>query len=282
MQGFQQFIRERQYLHNVSPRTLEWYENSFRWLPCEDPTQAQLNEVVIQMRERGRKATGCNCVSRAINSYLHWRNAGDAKCSPACKHPKILHLKEPHLVLPTFTAVQVTRLVTWKPQKKHERRLHLLVLFLLDTGCRISEALTLRVRDIDFDNLLVTLNGKGDKQRVVPFSFELRKVMFRYCQQFARTPERLLFANNTETELARYNVLRNVKALCLKLGFEAPRRTLHSFRHTFSINYLRRGGSVFHLQKCLGHSTLEMTKRYANLSTADIQAVHQRISLLSK
>ena len=51
---------------------------------------------------------------------------------------------------------------------------------------------------------------------------------------------------------------------------------------TFAVNYLRRGGSVFHLQKVLGHSTLEMTRRYANLVTADLQAVHERVSLLAK
>jgi integrase len=68
---------------------------------------------------------------------------------------------------------------------------------------------------------------------------------------------------------------------CKRLGFDPPARTLHSFRHSFALNYLRRGGSVFHLQKVLGHSTLEMTRRYANLVTADLQAVHQRVSLLS-
>jgi hypothetical protein len=44
---------------------------------------------------------------------------------------------------------------------------------------------------------------------------------------------------------------------------------------------LRHGGSVFHLQKVLGHSTLEMARRYANLVTADLQAVHERVSLLA-
>jgi len=53
---------------------------------------------------------------------------------------------------------------------------------------------------------------------------------------------------------------------------------MHAFRHTFAVNYLHRGGSVFHLQKCLGHSTLEMTRRYGNLMTEDLQAVHQRVS----
>jgi integrase/recombinase XerD len=272
MQRFQQFIRERQYLHNVSPRTLEWYANSLRWLPSETPSQEQLNEAVLRMRERGLKATGCNCAIRAINCYLRW--SGSAL--------KIQPLKEPHLVLPTFTDAHVKRIVAWKPKGEYPRRLHLLTLFLLDTGCRISEALTLRVRDIDFDNLLVTLDGKGRKQRVVPFSFELRKAMFRYCKDTKRTVEELLFASRTETVLSRNNVLRDVKLLCKELGFEPPRRTLHAFRHTFAVNYLRRGGSVFHLQKVLGHSSLEMTRRYANLVTADLQAMHERVSLLAK
>ena len=131
------------------------------------------------------------------------------------------------------------------------------------------------------DNLLVTLDGKGRKQRVVPLSFELRKVMFRYCKDFNRTVDSLLFANRSQTKLTRRNVLRDAKLLCQRLGFDPPARTLHAFRHTFAVNYLRRGGSVFHLQKVLGHSTLEMTRRYANLVTADLQAVHQKISLLA-
>ena len=75
-------------------------------------------------------------------------------------------------------------------------------------------------------------------------------------------------------------MLRAVKNHCDRLGFQPPARTLHAFRHTFAVNYIRRGGSVFHLQKVLGHSTLEMTRRYANLVTADLQAVHEKVSLL--
>jgi len=178
MQGFQQFIRERQYLHNVTPATLEWYKNSLRWLPCEMPTQDQLNDAVMRMREKGCKATGCNSAIRAINAYLRWSS------SPL----KIRPLKEPQIILPTFTDAQVKRLVAYRSKRRCQRRLHLLTLFLLDTGCRISEALGLRVREIDFDNLLVTLDGKGRKQRVVPFSFELRKALFRYITESGRTP----------------------------------------------------------------------------------------------
>ena len=136
------------------------------------------------------------------------------------------------------------------------------------------------MRDIDFENLLATLDGKGRKQRVVPFSFELRKAMFRYCKDFDRTPDSLLFATRMQTKLLRRNVLRNVKLLCKSLGFDPPARTVHAMRHSFAVNYLRKGGSVFHLQKVLGHSTLDMTRLYAQLVTADLQAVHERVSLL--
>jgi integrase/recombinase XerD len=280
---FEQFIRERQYLANVTPATIDWYKNSLKWLSTPSPSQDDLKDAVIRMRSKGLKPTGCNSAIQALNSYAHWVHAGsDTKCGSGCRHPKIAHLRVPDLVLPTFTEQEIRLLVAWKPKGKYQRRLHLLILFLLDTGCRISEALTLRVSEIDFENLLVTLDGKGRKQRVVPFSFELRKAMFRYCKESNRTPDCLLFANRTQTKLGRRNVLRDVKLLCKKLGFTAPARTLHAFRHTFAVSYLRRGGSVFHLQKVLGHSTLEMTRRYANLVTADLQAVHERVSLLSR
>jgi len=279
--GFAEFIRERQLLSNVSPSTLEWYHYSFKWLRTESPSQDELKDAVLRMREKGLKATGCNSAIRAINTYMHWASIGlEVKCGPACKHPKIAQLKEPQLVLPTFTEQQIRLLVAWKPKGPYQRRLHLLIMFLLDTGCRISEALDLNVSDIDFENMLTTLDGKGRKQRVVPFSFELRKTLFRYCKESSRTPELLLFSNRTQTKLGRRNVLRDVKLLCRKLGFTPPSRTLHAFRHTFAVFYLRRGGSVFHLQKVLGHSTLEMTRRYLNLVTSDLQAVHERVSLL--
>jgi integrase/recombinase XerD len=252
-------------------------------LPSETPTQDELKNTVLRMREKGLKETGANAAIRAINSYLHWNSGSDRKCGAGCTHPRISQLKEPQNILPTLSEAQVRLIVGWKPGKSfHRRRLHLLTLVLLDCGCRISEALGLRVRDVDMENLLITLDGKGRKQRIVPFSFALRRALYRFIADFNLKPEGLLFATREGTDVLRMSALRSVKWLCEQLGFTPPGRTLHSFRHTFAVNYLRRGGSVFHLQKVLGHSSLEMTRRYANLVTADLQAVHERVSLLSK
>jgi integrase/recombinase XerD len=282
MDRFTEFIRERQYLHNVSPATISWYSHAFKWLPSESPTQHDLKDTVLRMREKGLKETGCNAAIRAINAYLHWNSGAERKCGPGCTHPRISQLKEPQNVLPTLTEAQIRMLVHWKPKAKHfyERRVHLLALLLLDTGCRITEALTLRVGDVDLENMLITFDGKGRKQRIVPFSFAMRKALHRYVADFACKPDSLLFATRQETPVRRITALRSLKLLCEQLGFAPPARTAHAFRHSFAIGYLRRGGSVFHLQKMLGHASLEMTRRYVNMTTADLQAVHERVSLL--
>jgi site-specific recombinase XerD len=53
-------------------------------------------------------------------------------------------------------------------------------------------------------------------------------------------------------------------------------------RHSFAIAYLRDGGDVFRLQRILDHSKLDMTRRYVNRQTEDLQIVHQRLSLLAQ
>src|SRR2546426_10447632 len=145
------------------------------------------------------------------------------------------------------------------------------------TGARISEALGLKWSDVDFDNLLVTLHGKGSKDRKVPFSVDLRRLLVKF--QHSHSP--YVFATMNGTALDRHVAARDVRKLCKRLEIKRPERVLHAFRHTFSVNYVRKGGSVFHLQKALGHSSLDMTKRYASLNTDDLSAVHQRLSLLA-
>ncbi len=265
---FEQFIKERRYLANVSPRTIEWYEQSLHWLSNPAPDVAALKDFVMRMRGAGLKASSCNCRIRAANAYLRW----------AGLPLKVPRMKEEQRILPTFSLEDVQKIMRWKPADFCGMRLHVFVLLLTDTGCRSGEATALCWAHVDFDNLLLKLHGKGAKDRLVPFSFELRRLLYRW-RQFNQWD--IVFPTRQGQFMGRRNELRGVKLLCKRLGIVAPARTIHAFRHTFAVNYLRRGGSVFHLQKVLGHSSLEMTRRYANLVTADLSAVHERLSLLS-
>jgi integrase len=91
---------------------------------------------------------------------------------------KLSPLKFEKRLIETLTDKQMRALLTIKPKHFDQWRLHAIVCLLLDAGLRIEEALTLRRGDLDFDNLLVTVFGKGRKERRIPFSFELRKTNY--------------------------------------------------------------------------------------------------------
>jgi integrase/recombinase XerD len=284
MMQFEEFLTERQYLLNVSADTLAWYRRALRRLPSANPTAADLKSVTMEMRKRGNNASGCNGVAQAINAYLHWKSGAEDKCGSGCKqHLRMARMIETKRVMPTFSTDAIHRLVSYepKPAVQKDRRLHLLTLLLLDIGCRISEALDIRVGDVDFDASVIVLNGKGRKQRKVPFSFALRKAIYRFVKDFRLQPDSFLFVTANGRPIMRRNSLRSIQRHCLKLGFKPPERTQHAFRHTFAINYLRRGGSEFRLQKVLGHSTLEMTQHYSSVALSDLQEIHEDISLLN-
>src|SRR5260370_29815886 len=71
MNVFIEVTRERRYLHNVSPATLSWYTHALKWLPSESPTQIELKDTVLRMRDMCLKATGGKAAIIATNAYLH-------------------------------------------------------------------------------------------------------------------------------------------------------------------------------------------------------------------
>lgn len=222
------------------------------------------------MREAGLKPSSVNCRLRAIAAYVKW----------AALNVTVPRLREEKRELPTFSADSLARLLKWKPRTPAQHRLSAVIALLFDSGCRIDECLSLQWSDIDFDNLLVTLHGKGRKDRKVPISLELRRRLYIWRKVAVNginggKEGGLVFPSRSGIKQGRRNVLRDVKALCKSLGFKPPERTLHATRHTFALNYLRRGGSVFHLQRLLGHTSLEMTRRYVNLTTQDLQEQHE-------
>jgi integrase/recombinase XerD len=277
---FETFVKEKRYLKNVTQRTEEWYGETFKWLGIEAPTEADLKDCVIRMRQKGLTASSCNNRIRAINSYLHWLVMGiDKKCGPACQHLRIQKINEEQRILPTYTPEQLKKLIDFKPKGFYERRLYTLILTKIDTGVRISELIGIKKSELNLDGLYFKVLAKGKKERLIPFSISLR----RYLVVWQRENEHeLLFPTADGFPLGRRDVLRDLKQLCLRLGFKAPERSLHALRHTFAVNYLRQGGSVFHLQRALGHTSLEQSRKYANLMNEDLQEMQQKVSILNR
>ena len=113
---------------------------------------------------------------------------------------------------------------------------------------------------------------------MVPMRYELRKVLFRCLLKHEYA---IVFPTRDGVQMQRRNALRELKRLGRQLAITGVRFSFHTLRHTFAVNYIRKGGAVFRLQRIRGHSTLESTRRYINLQTEDLQAVHNKLSLLS-
>ena len=279
---FEQFVRERIYLKNVTPKTVRYHRQSWDAL-CrmsggspEQLNKALLAEFVVKLREAGIKPVSCNTYISSINAFLAWLHEN----GHLADRLKVKKLKVEQNLIKTLTDQQVRAILNFKPETSGERRVHVLSCLLLDTGIRIDEALSLRSENVRFDDLYLIVRGKGQKERVVPFSPELRKVLWRYQKQ--RPQHELSISTRTGGKLSYHNMRRDFRAMCEKLGIFGIKGSFHLLRHTFATNYMEEGGSEIFLSKILGHTTLQMTHRYTHPAQRALQEVHRRTSLLER
>jgi site-specific recombinase XerD len=157
-----------------------------------------------------------------------------------------------------------------------------IILVLLSTGMRASELCGICKRDLDLGNNKIDVAGKGkgrsSKQRSVYIGKRTAKALWRYLtpRLSDMLPTDPIFTVGPEDEERAFsrNVLsRLVSRIGERAGIEKAHP--HRFRHTFAINYLRNGGDVLTLQRLLGHESLEMVRRYANVAAADCAAAHK-------
>lgn len=272
-----EFIRERQYLKNVTPKTLTWYSQAFKSFDGALDTKAAVIERIAELRQRGVKPVSINSWLRCLNAYFMWlhREHGAALL-------RIPKLKEEQTILATLTADQTRHLLAYRPRGFSQTRAHTVAMLILDGGYRITEALTLEFEHVDFDNLVVKVRGKGNKHRLVPLSMEMRKVLYRYATRNSG-PGRLLFGTRENVQVIPRNFGRDLKRLGKRLGISGVRFSPHTLRHSFAVNYLRQGGNLYYLQRILGHSSITTTERYLrSVGISDLRKVHDGLSALSK
>jgi integrase len=160
-----------------------------------------------------------------------------------------------------------------------------IILTLLDTGVRASEWCALNIRDVDFVNRQIMIHhGKGNKSRHVPISAQTSTALWKIIPERAG-PDTAVFYSAQGERLTRESLLRIISRIADRAGVRDA--NIHRFRHTFAIEFLRNGilsgaANPWALQAILGHSDLEMTKRYLHIAQADTQAAHQSGSPVSK
>lgn len=279
MTGFEDFIKDGLYLRGWSPKTVRIYRQA--WASFVDTagsaslpvTSACIEQWIVGLRDRGVRVASINAYIRCLNSYLSFVRGRGEPCSD-----RVRQLREPERPLKTVPLTLVKTMLCRSADTFTDHRMQTLVGLLLDCGIRIAEALSLRVQDVDFDSLLITVTGKGQKTRVVPISVDGRRMIFRFFQrrEAVGVPRDLVFgARETGAPWDYQNCLRDLKR-------RWPGVTPHMLRHTFATRFIADGGSPFQLQRILGHSDLSTTLRYVHLQTEDLQRAHRLHAGVSK
>jgi site-specific recombinase XerD len=154
-----------------------------------------------------------------------------------------------------------------------------IVLTLLDTGLRLGELVGIRMQDIDRDRGLITVVGKGRKERVVRVGQVCQKALWRYLIQRGEASSPSLWLTEERRRLTGKAVQDMMRRLRKRAGLGEVQGLVHKFRHTFALQFLRADRNTFNLQHLLGHSTLEMTKRYVQtLGMQDALDAHVKAS----
>ena len=158
-----------------------------------------------------------------------------------------------------------------------------LVCLLIDTGARINEGLTAHVSGLDMDQLHLKVVGKGNRERLLPISLGMRKILWAYLSKHRFKTGDYLFPTRDGYMLEYNNMLRDIKEHSRSLGITGVRLSPHGFRHYYAVNFLRRGGDIYRLSRILGHNNLSTTQIYIrSMGVEMVQEIHQQLSPLSK
>ena len=153
-----------------------------------------------------------------------------------------------------------------------------IILILLDTGIRLSELLGMKVGDINNDTGYIRVLGKGGKERVVRMGKVARKALWRYLMYRTHKDTQELWLTEEGKPLHNSGVQSLVKRLKERAGINGS-GNVHRFRHTFALSFLRTDKNVFNLQYLLGHSDLDMVRRYTStLGMEDALRAHEKAS----
>lgn len=151
------------------------------------------------------------------------------------------------------------------------------------TGVRISEIVSLRLRDLDLDERLVRVRGKGAKERIVPFGRAALEALGRYLQDARpvlsratrKGGEGVLFLARRGRGLTRKGAWGIVRRRVAAAGIH-KRVTPHTLRHTFATHLLQGGADIAAVQEMLGHADISTTQIYTHLDRTYLSEVHRQ------
>lgn len=289
------FTLDRQ-SRGFSPGTLAYYKVKFKRFSIfteehkitrvQDITANDLRTFLIELEEEGHNKGGVIAIWRAIKAFLRfyeeeldlddWKNPV-YKVRPKPPNNEPLDPVEIDVVRKLLATCEKTLV---------GRRDASILTFLMDTGVRASELVSLDRDDVNLvTGAVFVRHGKGDKGRNVFLAKTARRYLRRYLNARGEDASKALFVTDKEDQgrdrLTYFGLRSMIRRRSGLANLEKP-PSLHSFRRSFVINSIRNGADLLTLQHLLGHSTLKVIERYAKILEDDLMRVHSKTSPVDK
>ena len=220
---------------------------------------------------------GVHAVYRTIKAFLRWYEQEVEPEDWKNPMPKVRPPRVPREPLkPVELSDMRAMIATCRMKTLLDLRDKVILLTLLDTGCRASEVTSLNVGDVDLHSGSVMVRrGKGGKWRTVFLGSKTRRALIAYLRLHRDASDQDPLFATTQGGRLKYESLRDiVRRRAVRADLPAP--TLHSFRRAFALLSLRNGVDVFSLQRLLGHADLSVLRRYLAQNNEDLRRAHER------
>lgn len=190
------------------------------------------------------------------------------------KLPDILNMEEIDLMI---DSVDIS-----KPEGQRNRAM---LETLYSCGLRVSELISMKMSNLSFDQGFVRIEGKGEKERLVPISKNAIEEITKYIENYrkhltiSKESTDILFLNRRGKKLSRVMIFTIIRGIAKKVGL-TKKISPHTFRHSFATHLINGGADLRAVQEMLGHESILTTEIYTHLDKnylkSTIQQFHPR------
>ena len=261
---------------NYSKNTIDTYLNALNHLNNE------INKDILKLssNEIEKFISSLNLESSSISNYLsayktfynYYIKIGKTNINPIDKvdTPKL----SKHL--PTYLTVEeVDKLLNIEITDAFSARNKSLLELLYATGLRISELINLEFKNIDLNDCIVRIMGKGSKERIVPINDMAIKYLKIYVKGFrhklVKTEQNnYVYLNNHGKKMTRQGVFKMIKKRTQEAGIKKD-VSPHTLRHSIATHMLENGADLRIIQEFLGHESIGTTQIYTHLTNQKLK-----------
>lgn len=278
------FINHLQHERHLSPQTIKNYQrdlerviafcNEREFDNWQDLDVHGVRALVAKLHRQGLKG---NSIARLLSSirslYNYLLREGAVKLNPAEGVPAP---KTSRSLPKALNVDQVSHLLNFNDKSPLGSRDRAMFELLYSSGLRLSELVGLNVDSIDYRDSLVTVTGKGSKQRVIPvgrMAITATQSWLRHREAMADAGETALFVNNKGKRLSARSVQQRLDKLGLRRGLDS-RVHPHRLRHSFASHMLESSGDLRAVQELLGHADIGTTQIYTHLDFQHLAKVY--------